>query len=100
MITVIDYGLGNIGSLKNMLRRLNKNVLITSKPKHVLNSKKLIIPGVGSFDKAISNIDNVIGLREALNVKALNDKIPMSLFHHDFLQRDHLNLIISLHYIF
>ena len=77
MITILDYGLGNIGSLKNMLRRLNQNVIITSKPKHVLNSKKLIIPGVGSFDKAISNIDNVIGLREALNVKALNDKIPI-----------------------
>ena len=77
MITILDYGLGNIGSLNNMLKRLNQNVIITSKPKHILNSKKLIIPGVGSFDKAISNINNVIGLKEALNVKALNDKIPI-----------------------
>ena len=77
MITILDYGLGNIGSLKNMLKRLNQNVIITSKPEHILNSKKLIIPGVGSFDKAISNINNVIGLKEALNVKALNDKIPI-----------------------
>ena len=77
MITILDYGLGNIGSLNNMLKRLNQNVIITSKPEHILNSKKLIIPGVGSFDKAISNINNVIGLREALNVKALNDKIPI-----------------------
>lgn len=77
MITILDYGLGNIGSLNNMLKRLNQNVIITSKPEHILNSKKLIIPGVGSFDKAISNINNVIGLKEALNVKALNDKIPI-----------------------
>ena len=53
MITILDYGLGNIGSLNNMLKRLNQNVIITSKPEHILNSKKLIIPGVGSFDKAI-----------------------------------------------
>ena len=43
MITILDYGLGNIGSLNNMLKRLNQNVIITSKPEHILNSKKLII---------------------------------------------------------
>ena len=43
MITILDYGLGNIGSLNNMLKRLNQNVIITSKPEHILNSKKLIL---------------------------------------------------------
>jgi len=77
MITILDYGLGNIGSLKNMFKRINQHVNITSKPSEIIQSNKLVIPGVGSFDAAMDSINNICGLREALDFKALNHKIPI-----------------------
>ena len=77
MITILDYGLGNIGSLKNMFKRINQNVNITSSPNDIIKSHKIIIPGVGSFDAAMNSINKIKGLREALNLKALHHKIPI-----------------------
>ena len=77
MITILDYGLGNIGSLKNMFKRIRQNVNITSNPSEIIKSTKIVIPGVGSFDEAMNSINNIEGLREALNLKALHHKIPI-----------------------
>ena len=77
MITILDYGLGNIGSLKNMFKRIKQNVNITSSPSEIIKSTKIVIPGVGSFDEAMNRINNIIGLREALDLKALQHKIPI-----------------------
>ena len=77
MITILDYGLGNIGSLKNMFKRIRQNVNITSSPCQIIKSTKIVIPGVGSFDEAMNRINNIKGLREALNLKALHHKIPI-----------------------
>jgi glutamine amidotransferase len=49
---------------------------ILSDPDKIYNAKKIIMPGVGSFDAAISKINNINGLREVLNYKALKVKIP------------------------
>jgi len=77
MITILDYGLGNIGSLKNMFKRIRQNVNITSSPCQIIKSTKIVIPGVGSFDEAMNRINNIKGLKEALNLKALHHKIPI-----------------------
>ncbi len=53
-ITIIDYGLGNLLSISNMLNYLNIEYEISSNPRQIANSQKLIIPGVGSFDNAIN----------------------------------------------
>ena len=50
MIVVIDYGAGNIGSIINMCQRLGVKVIASSDPKEIQNAKKLVLPGVGSFD--------------------------------------------------
>jgi glutamine amidotransferase len=50
IITVVTGGPGNVGSVRNMLRRLDCEVLITSEPGQVVRADKLILPGVGSFD--------------------------------------------------
>lgn len=50
MITVIDYGVGNIGSILNMLRKIEVPCQATSDPAVIRNAQKLILPGVGHFN--------------------------------------------------
>ena len=56
MITIVDYGLGNLGSVKNMLTKLGCDSVITDDPNQVIRSKKIILPGVGSFDEGMNQI--------------------------------------------
>jgi len=76
MITIVDYGMGNLGSIKNMFRRMGVPSVISSDLNIISNAKKLILPGVGDFDKAIQQI-NSNGLREILDRKALYDNTPV-----------------------
>ena len=54
MIIVIDYGLGNISAFVNVYNRLNIEVSVARSAKELLGATKLILPGVGSFDYAMS----------------------------------------------
>lgn len=56
MITIIDYGMGNLQSLRNAFQSLGEKVKITNNPKEIEKAKKLIFPGVGNFGKAIKNL--------------------------------------------
>jgi len=56
MITVIDYGMGNLRSIENAFRYLGAKTKITDNPKEIEKAKKLIFPGVGNFRKAIENL--------------------------------------------
>ena len=76
MITIIDYNMGNIGSIANMLKKLRVESVITSDKRIIQNAKKIILPGVGSFDKALDNIKK-LDLFEILNIKANVDQIPL-----------------------
>lgn len=76
MITIVDYGMGNVGSIKNMLKYIGKESTITSDPDKIYKASKLILPGVGSFDIAMRNIEKH-NLLEVLNLKALKEKIPI-----------------------
>jgi glutamine amidotransferase len=77
MITIVDYGMGNLGSLKNMFKRIGVNVLVESDPNKLAIADKLILPGVGSFDAAMSRINSSSGLREILEQKANVEKVPI-----------------------
>ena len=77
MITIVNYGLGNFGSLLNMFRRIGAKASLESDPDKIIKANKLILPGVGAFDTAINEINNQIGLREVLNQKAMKDKVPI-----------------------
>ena len=55
-VTIIDYGMGNIGSLSNAFRYLGANVNITGDPSEIEKSNIAILPGVGSFHKAMKVI--------------------------------------------
>lgn len=56
MITIIDYGMGNLRSIENAVRHLGARVQITEKPNEIEKAEKLIFPGVGSFGKAVENL--------------------------------------------
>ncbi len=55
-ITIIDYGMGNLGSLTNVFRYLGGDVKISSDPDKIVKSNVAILPGVGSFNKAMKII--------------------------------------------
>jgi imidazole glycerol-phosphate synthase subunit HisH len=76
MITIIDYGMGNLGSIANMLKKTGAESRITSSVQDIENATKLILPGVGAFDTAMTKI-NESGLREVLDRKVLEDKVPV-----------------------
>lgn len=56
MITIIDYGMGNLKSIENAFRYLGVKVKITDKAKEIVGAKKLVFPGVGNFGQAIKNL--------------------------------------------
>jgi len=76
MITIINYGLGNLGSIFNMLKKINVRSQITSEVDEIVKSQKIILPGVGHFDRAMAKI-NQSCLREILDQKALIEKVPI-----------------------
>jgi glutamine amidotransferase len=75
MITIIDYGLGNLGSISNMFKRIDVKCEITADPDVIDKAEKILLPGVGAFDAAMNRI-NERGLVEVLNKKALVDRVP------------------------
>ena len=77
MITIVDYGLGNLGSLLNMFKRINVKVSIESEPEAISKAEKIVLPGVGSFDSAMKCIMDSPGLKSVLDRKALSEKIPI-----------------------
>ena len=76
MIVIIDYGCGNLGSIKNMIRKIGGEAIITSDIEQIKRADKLILPGVGSFDTGMNNLKNSKFI-DALNQKALVEKIPV-----------------------
>lgn len=76
MITIIDYGLGNLVSVKNMLKKLGIDSEITDNLNSISSATKLILPGVGAFDNGMKLIHEK-GLLNVLNKKVLTDKIPI-----------------------
>jgi imidazole glycerol-phosphate synthase subunit HisH len=76
MIIIVDYKLGNSGSVLNMLKYLNIKAEISSDKYKILNADKLIISGVGSFDTGMLNMKNM-GLTELLQEKVEIKKTPV-----------------------
>jgi imidazole glycerol-phosphate synthase subunit HisH len=76
MITIIDYGVGNIYAFQNVYKRLNIPTKIAKTAQDLEGAQKLILPGVGHFDYAMSQL-NKSGMREKLDDLVLNKKIPV-----------------------
>ena len=76
MIGIIDYGSGNIQAIRNIYKRLKIETFIVKEPQDVSLASKLILPGVGAFDEAISKLDQS-GLRNTLDEAVLHNKVPV-----------------------
>jgi glutamine amidotransferase len=76
MITLIDYGVGNIFAFQNVYKRLDIPTKIAKTQKDLIGAEKLILPGVGSFDYAMAQL-NASGMRDKLDELVLVDKIPV-----------------------
>ena len=82
-ITVIDYGSGNLKSAAKALEAAAQNVnasskiLVTSDPKIIKESDKIVLPGQGSFGDCYSGIKKIPGLNETLNEFVLEKKKPI-----------------------
>lgn len=76
MITLIDYGVGNINAFVNVYKRVDVPVKIAKTKEDLLDAQKLILPGVGHFDHAMSQLNNS-GMRDTLDELVLDKKVPV-----------------------
>lgn len=76
MITVVDYHMGNIGSIANMLTKIGAKAKVSSDADVLRNAEKLVLPGVGHFDRGIANLTE-LGLVPILEELVLERRVPV-----------------------
>lgn len=76
MIAIVDYDVGNVASVLNMLRKVGAKAEITRDPEVLRNADKLVLPGVGAFDDAMANLHR-LDLFGILNDLVLDKKKPV-----------------------
>ena len=76
MIGIIDYGVGNLASIRNMLKRIGVNSVVSGDRDTLRKVDALILPGVGAFDAGVSHLGQA-GLGDFLNQRVLADKTPI-----------------------
>ncbi len=72
-VSVIGYGLGNLGSVINMFKRIGTDVRVISTPEEVASSDRVLLPGVGAFDHGMSRLAET-GLDDALRSYASTER--------------------------
>ena len=75
MITIVDFNMGNLGSIRNMLKKIGVESQITADPALIASASKLILPGVGAFDAGLTNLART-GLIPLLNQRVQQDHVP------------------------
>lgn len=76
MITLVDYGLGNIQAFINVYKRLNISVRVAKSSTDLCGARKIILPGVGAFDHAMERLERS-GMRNTLDELVLVKKVPI-----------------------
>lgn len=76
MIAIVDYEIGNINAVANMLRRMNAPCIITKRPDEVLGADRIILPGNGSFDACMRSL-RATGLIPVLEQKVHEEGTPL-----------------------
>lgn len=75
-LVVVDAGIGNLGAIPNMLKRIGASATITNDRHEIGAADRLILPGVGAFDPAMQTL-NDLGIVDVLTEKALVQKVPV-----------------------
>lgn len=76
MISIVDYGLGNIGAFLNMYKRMNVPAKSVRTADELADATRIVLPGVGAFDHAMELLD-ASGMRQTLDHKVMQDKVPV-----------------------
>lgn len=77
MTVIVDYGVGNLGSIANMFRHIGREARISRSLVEIEAATKLVLPGVGAFDKAMEALVERRGLIEVLDRKAMRERVPL-----------------------
>ncbi len=76
MLVVVDYGMGNLGSIYNILRRVGGEPTVSSSPEVIAGASKLILPGVGAFDNGMRNLERM-KILQVLHQKVTQERTPI-----------------------
>lgn len=76
LVLIADYGMGNLGSLANIIKRVGGNAEICSDPDRIARAEKLILPGVGAFDHGMRALI-LSGLLAPLEEAVLRKQVPV-----------------------
>jgi glutamine amidotransferase len=76
MIVVIDYGMGNIGSVLNMLKKIGAEAIVAASSEDILAADKIVLPGVGAFDEGMRRLEER-GLVSVLKKKIIEERAPL-----------------------
>jgi glutamine amidotransferase len=76
MLVIVNYGLGNLGSIQNMFKKIGVDSMVSSEHNVIQNADKLVLPGVGNFGKGMQELEKS-GLKEILKTKVLTEKTPI-----------------------
>jgi len=76
MFVIVDYGVGNLASIQNMLKKAGVQAIISGKPEDIKSAAKLLLPGMGHFDNCMLRF-NQSGLRSLVETKVIDEKIPL-----------------------
>lgn len=76
MIAVVSYGVCNVGSILNMLKRIGAQAAPVSTPDGLEAATRIILPGIGAFDNGVDALTS-LGLFEPLKRRATEDRVPL-----------------------
>ncbi|THU41526.1 imidazole glycerol phosphate synthase subunit HisH [Niastella caeni] len=76
MIAILDYGIGNVSSIRNMLKKIGVPATITADLAVIEQAKKLILPGVGHFDYCMNQL-KAAPFYDLLQQQVINNKVPV-----------------------
>ena len=76
MIVIVDYGMGNVGSIANMLKKIGAQATLSADTYQIASADKLILPGVGAFDSCMQGLQ-ARNLIPVLNECVLQRRIPI-----------------------
>lgn len=76
MISIVNYNIGNVGSVANMIKKAGGESVICNSPEDLINAQKIILPGVGAFDTGMRNLIEG-GWIDILEEKANTEKVPV-----------------------
>jgi glutamine amidotransferase len=75
-VAIVDYGMGNVGSIRNMLRKVGARPVVARLPQELAGAQRIVFPGVGAFDEGMARLESS-GLKDALVRAVQDDGVPI-----------------------